>query len=382
MERIKIALFVPWLKSKGGVERIVLAILRDKRYDIDLYTLDYEVDKTFQEFREFHVQEIGRAKTSGFIKKGVNLFAGLVLGKIKNLDRYDIFMISTAGIAELAVFRNKHPLTIALTQTPLRAAHSMYNYYRMRSAGSRLVLPIAVFVYKALEKRAWRRISYAVVLSEEARRRLVDYGLISKDRVFKIGPSVSFRKSIGRKTEKIIFYPSRFTPYKRQELAVKAFIRSKLPSLGFKLVIGGFVEDKSYFEKVKALADNRPDIILESDMNENKLKEIYSKCYATLFLAINEDTGLVPLESLAYGKPVITVNEGGPKEFIKNGENGLLVEANDAKIAAAMEKIADKRYYSKLRNGAIRSPVYDEKRMLKNLYITINHIITNQRGGR
>jgi glycosyltransferase involved in cell wall biosynthesis len=378
-KKIKIALFVPWLKSKGGVERIVLSILKDKRYCIDLYTLGYDKEKTFSDFKEFKVRQIGSANTNGFLRKGAGLFFGLLTKKIKNLDKYDIFMISTAGIAELAVFRNRHSLTIALTHTPLRVAHSMYNYYRTSSLKFRMSLPILVPIYRILERNAWKHISYAIVLSDEVRSRLVGYKLIDSNRIFKIGPNADFGKHSKGRVDKVIFYPSRFIPYKRQDLAVKAFIKSKLPSLGFKLVIGGFVESESYFKTLKELSAGRSDIIIERDISEKRLRELYSKCYATLFLAINEDTGLVPLESLAYGKPVVSANEGGPREFIKNGVNGILVEANEADLAGALNKILDKRYYENLRKGALNSPVYDERLMIKNLDTAIDNIIRRGR---
>ncbi len=377
--KIRIALLVPWLKSKGGVERTMLRFLRDKKYDIDLYTLYYDRKNTFDDFKKFHISVIGNAGPSGFIRKGVNLFAGLLFSKIKNLKDYDIFLISTAGIAEFTVFRNRHPLTIAFSHTPLRVAHSMYDYYKRNSLKYKIVLPVAVHIYRFFEKLAWKHISYAIVHDDEVKNRLLRYGLIEPDKIYKVGPVTDYTKKTRGKTEKIIFYASRFTPYKRQDLAVDAFINSDLPSLGFKLVMGGFVEDKNYFEKVKAIASSRDDIIIKSNLSEKELRHLYQSCYATLFLAINEDTGFVPLESLAYGKPVISVNEGGPKEFIKDGSNGMLVEATVNAVASALNKISDKKYYSKLKSGAIKSEVYDEKKMMKKFDSAIDNILHREK---
>lgn len=57
----KIALFHPWIKSKGGAERVVLEILKkskDKRYKIDVYTWVYDENNTFEEFKKFKVNVI------------------------------------------------------------------------------------------------------------------------------------------------------------------------------------------------------------------------------------------------------------------------------------------------------------------------------------
>jgi glycosyltransferase involved in cell wall biosynthesis len=362
-KRLKIAILVPWIKSKGGVERAILTLLKDDKYDIDVYTFEYKEENTFEEFKNFKIYKIGNLKGGKFVTKGLKLFFNLLTSRIKNLNSYDVFVVSTAGISELSVFRNKHRNTVALSHTPLRVAHTMYDYYRKSALRYRLLLPILVPIYRWLERAAWKRINYALVYSQEVKFRLVKSGLIRPSRIFVIGPAVRYPKSIKKtKTKKLIFYSSRFIPYKRQDLAIRAFRASELPKLGFKLVLGGFVEDKRYFERIKALAGQGNGIILKTNMKDDELKALYSECYATLFLSVNEDTGLVPLESMAYGKPVISVNEGGPKEFVKNGVNGLLVTANINSIAAALNRIINKKLYLKLKSGALTSTIYDDER--------------------
>lgn len=373
--KIRVALFVPWLKSKGGVERVILNILKDEHCRFDVYTFDYESDRTFEGFKKYKIHVMGRSKNGSFLFKGIGLFFNLISHKIKNLEKYDIFLISTGGIAEFTVFKNKHRNTVALTHTPLRAAHTMYGYYK-NSLKYKILLPPAVFLYRLLEKRAWRHIDHALVLSDEVKTRLIKYGLIKSDKIFKLGPQADYSEvKSSKKNEKIILYASRFIPYKRQDLAIKAFKSSSLKEKGFKLVLGGFIEDRAYFERLKKLAYADDSVIIKTDLTDSDLKKLYSASYATLFLAINEDTGLVPLESLAYGKPVISVNEGGPREFIKNNINGILVQANEKSIARALDRIADKKLYKKLRSGALNSPKYDEKKWISNFNNALDSIL-------
>ena len=59
MEKQKrIALFNPWIKSKGGAERVVLEILKNKKYKVDIYTWVYDEEKTFEEFKKFKINII------------------------------------------------------------------------------------------------------------------------------------------------------------------------------------------------------------------------------------------------------------------------------------------------------------------------------------
>jgi glycosyltransferase involved in cell wall biosynthesis len=373
-KKIKIAIFVPWIKSKGGVERAILRIAGDKKYETDIFTFFYDLKDTFDDFQKYNVKVIGHSNPNGFIGRGIGLLKSIISTKIPDLEKYDLFLISTAGIAEFITFRNRHKNTVALCHTPLRAAHTMYDYYKGESIKNRILLPFVVRVYKLLEKSAWKRIDYAFVFSNEVRERLINYGLMNKEKIFNLGPQANYpKKNKKAKAEKIIFYPSRFIKYKRQELAIRSFNLSEMPKKGFRLVLGGFVEDREYFEDLKRYEGEK--ISVRENLSEKELSDLYKKCYVTLFLAINEDTGFTPLESLSYGKPVISVNEGGPKEFIKNEQNGLLVNADEKSIANALNRVIDKRFYAKLKKGAENSTRYDEKRFMKNLENAISSIL-------
>ncbi|MGC8680391.1 MAG: glycosyltransferase, partial [Candidatus Micrarchaeia archaeon] len=72
--------------------------------------------------------------------------------------------------------------------------------------------------------------------------------------------------------------------------------------------------------------------------------DLYSKCTAFIFMGLDEDFGIVPLEAMASGKVVISIDEGGPKEYIKNGENGLLASKLD-EFAEDMNWIKNRPYH-------------------------------------
>ena len=59
-KKIRIAVFVPWIKSKGGVERAILKVLENKRYECDVYTFFYDKDRTFTDFNRYNVIVLGR----------------------------------------------------------------------------------------------------------------------------------------------------------------------------------------------------------------------------------------------------------------------------------------------------------------------------------
>jgi alpha-1,3/alpha-1,6-mannosyltransferase len=98
----------------------------------------------------------------------------------------------------------------------------------------------------------------------------------------------------------------------------------------WKLVIAGALmkersEHVAYYEKIKKMLGSDGEILL--DIDHKKLIELFSNCTAVLYTPVNEDFGIVPLEAMASYKPCIAVNEGGPREVIKDGETGFLVNS-------------------------------------------------------
>ena len=80
-------------------------------------------------------------------------------------------------------------------------------------------------------------------------------------------------------------------------------------------------------------------ISIEANVTEERLLDLYARCYGVLYTPVNEDYGLVPLEAMASSKPCIAKNEGGPRETIADGKDGFLV-SSIWKMAGKMEWLA------------------------------------------
>jgi glycosyltransferase involved in cell wall biosynthesis len=83
-----------------------------------------------------------------------------------------------------------------------------------------------------------------------------------------------------------------------------------------------------------------PDVDFVESPSDSTLIDLYQRCIGVLFPAQNEDWGLVPLEAMACGKPVIAVNRGGPTESLLHGETGFLVPDRPQDFAAALTLLA------------------------------------------
>jgi glycosyltransferase involved in cell wall biosynthesis len=110
----------------------------------------------------------------------------------------------------------------------------------------------------------------------------------------------------------------RLDPLKRISRIVDAFLQ--MPDK--KLII---VSDGEEFFKIKQRVKNAQNIVLLGKVDEKKLLELISNCIATIYIPKDEDFGMSPVESMAAGKPVLGVAEGGLLETILHEETGILL---------------------------------------------------------
>lgn len=112
---------------------------------------------------------------------------------------------------------------------------------------------------------------------------------------------------------------ARLEPYKRVDWAVRAF--RDMPDRKLVVASGG-----SQLEALKALASGCDNIHFTGWLDRQALQKLVGGCIATLYLARDEDFGLSPVESMAAGKPVIGVREGGLTETVIHDSTGLLLD--------------------------------------------------------
>jgi len=169
----KIALFHPWIKSKGGGEKVILEILKNKDCEVDLYTWVYDEKNTFDEFKKYKINILApkiaeKISRSYFLRGFFFLFA--IFSKIP-LEKYDIFLISTSGLAELITLRNRIPAkTFAYVHTILRATYKEDKFWNMEHMNKN-ILPEFLYsylisFYRFFERISWRKIDIAIFNSE------------------------------------------------------------------------------------------------------------------------------------------------------------------------------------------------------------------------
>ncbi|MDY6788953.1 MAG: glycosyltransferase [Candidatus Nanohaloarchaea archaeon] len=332
-----VAVYHPWIRSKGGVERVLMEYADSSRHDIDIYT--HYLDDSFEGYENDIEALTDRSTPEGFLRKGFYAFKDIIFSQLP-LEDYDALMVSESGIGSLITLRNHSIPTICYCHALLRPAHKLYSYYLHRySLLGQIPFITAVEVYKKLERRAWSYFDRVVCNSRNTLKNVDDSGLALNKPQRVINPGVNLEKFYSGETGNYFLYPSRFKRYKRQKLAIKAFRKFKQRTgKDFRLVLAGFPDEGEYLSELK-LSCVSDDIMIEENLSDLELTELMANCFAVLFTAKNEDWGIVPVEAMASGKPVISVDEGGPKESIKDGETGFLAKANPDALASRMEQL-------------------------------------------
>ncbi|MFH8080750.1 MAG: glycosyltransferase [Candidatus Aenigmatarchaeota archaeon] len=312
---MKIALFFDIFDEMGGAEKV--AIMLAKKLKADIYTT-YVNWKLFEkELKGLNVKEIGLTFKNHKLLSYTEIALRFSQLKVENYDFY-IFM----RLYCISAARNHHP-NLWLCSSPIRSVYDLHEFiYKNLKFWQKPIFKLWCLIYKYFDKKWVKNFDKITANSKNVAKRLKDfYGLD----VEVTHHPIEFKKYKYSEPEDYYFAPGRFVKEKRIDLIIKAF--KKMPNK--KLIIAGDGPERKYLLN---LARGCKNIKFVGAVEQEKMIELYSKCIATIYMPINEDYGLVPIESMASGKPCIAANEGGPKETIVHGKTGFLIEAKEDEI--------------------------------------------------
>jgi glycosyltransferase involved in cell wall biosynthesis len=324
---LKIALVHDWLTGMRGGEKVLLALL-ELFPDADLFTLVYRPEKMPEIIRSRRVRVSALQKFPGGPSRYQYYlpFYWTLMGGF-DLSGYDLIVSSSSACAKWV--RNPRNVPhVCYCHAPMRYIWDMFGDY-FGSSASWPVRRAAQFFRPALQRRDLQSnggVSHFIANSTEVQARIRRiYGRDSEV----IHPPVdveAFPLSQGPRDYFLVI--SALVPYKRIDLAVGACTEK-----GWPLVVIG---TGSELKRLKKIAG--PTVQFEGWVADGEMPRYYDRAQALLFPG-KEDFGIVPVEALASGCPVIAFGEGGVRDSLQDGVTGVFFqEQTRESLVRAVEK--------------------------------------------
>ena len=344
---MKIAIVHDYLKEYGGAERVVETLL-EIWPDADIYTSLF-----MPEFAGPHRERVEKwnVKTSflqyiPFKGKLVSMFRFVAPCVFRSFDLsdYDVVITSNAGTYTSPNFVKvgKNTLLISYCHTPPRY---LYGYPVAndwtRSWWRRILLvlgKVPMYFLRKLDFKAAQLPDYIIANSKEVAGRIKRF--YKRDSTV-IYPPVGIPK-IDVPIDKGNYYlaGSRVSRHKGHDIAIKAFNKLGLPLKVFGGTFASYGLDQ--FKK-----DAGPNIEFLGEVSEKEKLELMEHAKAFVYPSEKEDFGIVPVEAMAAGTPVIALGQGGPLETIIDGKTGLFFkERTPESLIEAVKKFEKMKFNS------------------------------------
>ena len=314
---LKTAIVHEWLVNYAGSERCVESFTNIWQ-DAPVFTLvdflNEDERKIILKGKKAHpsfIQKLPFARTQH--RKYLPLFP-LAIEQF-DLNPYDLVLSSSHAVAK-GVLTNSYQLHICYCYTPMRYAWDLYHIY-LKEAG--LLSGISGLTAKMIlhKLRAWdiissNRVDHFIAISNHISKRIKK--TYNRESIV-IYPPVDVHLFECR-SDKEDFYltASRMVSYKRIDVIVDAF--SDMPDK--KLVVIG---DGPEMKKIKSKAGKNVEILGYQAFAS--LKYYMQRAKAFIFAA-EEDFGIIAVEAMACGTPVIAFNKGGASETVSDNNTGIL----------------------------------------------------------
>ncbi len=247
-----------------------------------------------------------------------------------DLRGYDLIISSESGPAK-GILCDPDSVHICYCHTPMRYIWNMFHDYRASPIWlRRQFISLAAHYLRHWDYLSAQRVDYFIANSNHVAKRIRHYYRRSTDVIHPPVDLDKFQPAPPHEIDDYHLMVGELIAYKRPDLAIEAFNQS-----GEKLVVIGGGE---MLKKLQNLA--KPNIEFLGRASRDVLSHHYARCQALIFPG-EEDFGIVPLEAMASGRPVIAFNRGGAIETIKHGITGLLFD--DQTTASLLDALAVSR---------------------------------------
>ena len=332
---LKVAIVCDWLLGIGGAERVVRE-LHNMYPDAPIYTSQYD-PKKIDWFADADVRTGWLQKLPKKLKKFLPVLRAFYFSRL-DLSDYDL-VLSSSGAEAKAVKTGKNTIHICYCHSPTHYYWIRYDEY-IKNPGfgafnfaARIGLRLLVGPLKRWDRNAAKNPDVMIANSTHTQNMIKKHYKRDSTVVFPPVDTSRFKQTGKPTTRHGYVIAGRQAPYKRMDLAIEACNELKVPLI----VIGNGPEHK----RLEKLAGRN--VTFLTNVSDAEMVNHFSTALGFIFPGM-EDFGIVGIEALAAGTPVIAYKKGGALDFV-TPKTGVFFEKQTVKsLVAALESFNPSRY--------------------------------------
>lgn len=312
---MKVAIVHYWLVGMRGGEKVLEALCR-MFPEADIFAHVYDPNAISATIKAHRIQTTFIARLP-FATRSYKSYLALMPLALEQLDLrgYDLIISSESGPAK-GIIPPPAALHVCYCHSPMRYVWNMFHDYRERSGLlTRWAMPAIAHYVRNWDVISASRVHHFVANSNNIARRLKTYYGREASVIYPPVAVSDFAPAAPGEIGDYWLMAGELVPYKRPDLAIEAFNRS-----GKRLVVIG---GGPMLRQLRELAG--PTVTLLGPQPFAKLAHHYARCRALVFPG-EEDFGIVPVEAMASGRPVVAFRRGGAMETVIGGITGVLFE--------------------------------------------------------
>lgn len=293
--------------------------------------------------RDKYIHPISSSRLKNYPEYRIGLPTLKIIKEIEkiNPDIVHVHSPFTIGIVGVSVAK--------ILKIPIFATyHTMLSEYFEYAGSSRFKKEIA----DTYSKYFFDRVSVVIVPSKPIKNLFKRYKIKRPIKILPTPLDIKILKNNKKANKKLtILHVGRICKEKRIEIILNAFekINKKIDS---KLIITSDGPDKKRLEKLCKKLKISKNVTFTGYVSDKKLLNLYSKADIFVSASDTETQGLVILESMACGCPIIVRNALGFKDFVQNNKNGILFNTEEDLIKSIFLIKKDKNLRKRLiKNG-------------------------------
>lgn len=326
----KVAFIHDYLVQYGGAERVLQALC-ELFPRAPIYTLLYDAEATGRVFegRTIRTSFLQRVPFALRRHRYYPLMMPLAVEQF-DFSSFDIVLSVSHSFAK-GVITKPHTRHISYCLTPPRflwdSSHQYIGEFTLPWP-LKMFLPPFISYLRVWDANAARRVDEFVAISDFVRERISKYYLRESTVIY---PPVSVENfSVSDKPRDYFLMVGRLVAYKRFDLGIRAAKTLRVPLV----IVGDGPEEK----RLRHIGGSS--VRFAGKVSDERLAELYRGARAVIFPQ-EEDFGIVPLEAMASGRPVIAFRGGGALETVVEGKTGVFFdEQTPEALIVAMERVS------------------------------------------